>query len=73
MLISAHCLFTECGHSSLIGRVLVCARLYRYLEHFVKNLGYMYPDGRLAVLDMIHAIVTKFPEAELNKQVCCVL
>jgi U3 small nucleolar RNA-associated protein 20 len=45
-------------------------RLQQHLDHFVKNLGYAYPDGRLAVLDMLHAIVMKFPRDELNKQVC---
>jgi U3 small nucleolar RNA-associated protein 20 len=44
-------------------------RLQQHLEHFVKNLGYAYADGRLAVLDMLHAIVMKFPRDELNKQV----
>jgi hypothetical protein len=44
-------------------------RLQQHLEHFVKNLQYAYADGRLAVLDMLHAVVLKFPKEELLKQV----
>jgi U3 small nucleolar RNA-associated protein 20 len=37
-------------------------RLQGHLDFFVRNLAYSLPEGRLAVLDMLHAIVTKFPQ-----------
>ena len=41
-------------------------RLQGHLDFFVRNLGYPLPEGRLAVLDMLHAVVTKFPVPVLD-------
>lgn len=43
-------------------------RLQQSLEHLVKNMSYRYPDGRLAVLDALHAVVLKLPQPVLGDQ-----
>lgn len=73
MLVRSHSAVTRRRCSNVLLQFLLRypltpSRLHGQLEHFVKNLGYQYPDGRLAVLDMLHAVVLKFPREELNKQ-----
>lgn len=42
-------------------------RLSSHLEFFVRNLGYAIEDGRIAVLDMLLAIISKFPTPVLDE------
>lgn len=41
-------------------------RLQSHLDFFISNLGYEQEDGRRAVLDMLLAIVTRFPQPVLD-------
>ena len=40
--------------------------LQRHLNFFLSNLGYAHEDGRLAVIDMLTAVITRFPEPVLD-------
>ena len=44
------------------------ARLGAHLDFFVRNLGYAVLDGRLAVLDLLAAVVARFPQAVLDER-----
>lgn len=41
-------------------------RLQAHMHFFIVNLGYAQEDGRVAVLEMLSAVVAKFPEAVLD-------
>jgi hypothetical protein len=41
-------------------------RLQAHLDFFTRNLGYAFEDGRRAVLDILQAVVTRFPQPVLD-------
>ncbi|KAK9122055.1 hypothetical protein Syun_019672 [Stephania yunnanensis] len=43
-------------------------RMQQHLEFLLENLGYEHPTGREAVLEMLHAIIVKFPRNVVNGQ-----
>ncbi|KAL2486861.1 ARM repeat superfamily protein [Abeliophyllum distichum] len=43
-------------------------RLQQHLDFFLANLRYEHSTGREAVLEMLHAIIMKFPKTILDKQ-----
>jgi U3 small nucleolar RNA-associated protein 20 len=42
-------------------------RLEHHLNFLVSNISYTYDAGRVSVLTMMHAVVTKFPEEIIRK------
>ncbi|KAM7259266.1 hypothetical protein ACFE04_015007 [Oxalis oulophora] len=43
-------------------------RLEQHLDFLLANLRYEHSSGREAILEMLHAIIMKFPKGELDKQ-----
>ena len=48
-------------------------RLQSHMDFFISNLGYEQEDGRRAVLDMLLAIVTRFPQPVLDEFAAVIL
>ncbi|XP_042033869.1 small subunit processome component 20 homolog [Salvia splendens] len=52
----------------LLGYQLSQKRLLQHLDFLLANLSYEHPSGREAVLEMLHAIIVKFPRNVLDAQ-----